>query len=90
MLPHVQKKSDRWSVCVQKVPKTYDYIKELQAAIVDRRIQSDYGMSRTQPMAEDDPRCRGHLSAVPAPTTSAVVEQHRSRIDRSTQDSQDT
>ncbi|XP_078679335.1 uncharacterized protein LOC144914988 [Branchiostoma floridae x Branchiostoma belcheri] len=76
-----QKKSERWSVHVPKQPKTYSYIKTLQACIVNTRIQSGSGMSRTQPLSETDPRRAGNLAGVPPPATSVLVEQHRSRMD---------
>ncbi|KAI8509538.1 hypothetical protein Bbelb_133860 [Branchiostoma belcheri] len=51
-----QKKSERWSIYVPREPKKYLYIKDLQAEIVDKRVDSGRGMSTTQPMSETDPR----------------------------------
>ncbi|XP_066271347.1 uncharacterized protein [Branchiostoma lanceolatum] len=75
-----QKKSDRWTYYNVKVPKDYSYIPELQSRIVAERIDSGRGMSRTQPMSENDPRRRGPLPKHPPPPTAQLVEQHRSRI----------
>ncbi|CAH1243083.1 Hypp7037 [Branchiostoma lanceolatum] len=83
-----QKKSERWSIFVPKQPKKYEYIRELQAAIVNKRIQSGCGMSRTQPMSESDPRRTGNLARLPPPPISELVEKHVSRMEGATQDTE--
>ncbi|XP_035671511.1 uncharacterized protein LOC118412627 [Branchiostoma floridae] len=80
-----QKKSDRWSIYVSKQPKHYAYIRDLQSAIVLKRINSHRGMRRTQPLSETDPRRLGNLASIPAPPTHVLVEQHKSRMTDSTQ-----
>ncbi|CAH1266741.1 Hypp3552 [Branchiostoma lanceolatum] len=74
-----QKKSERWTANTMKEPKKYEYISQLQGLIIRKRITSNRGMSRKQPRPENDPRRRGTLSALPAPPTAMLVQQHRSR-----------
>ncbi|KAI8519210.1 hypothetical protein Bbelb_024670 [Branchiostoma belcheri] len=82
-----QKKSERWSIYVPREPKKYLYIKDLQAEIVDKRVDSGKCMSTTQPMSETDPRRLGTLAKIPPVQTNVLVEQHRSRTDLPTQGS---
>ncbi|KAI8495287.1 hypothetical protein Bbelb_272730 [Branchiostoma belcheri] len=82
-----QKKSERWSIYVPREPNKYLYIKDLQAEIVDKIVDSGRGMSTTQPMSETDPRRLGTLAKIPPVPTNVLVEQHRSRTDLPTQGS---
>ncbi|XP_066305016.1 uncharacterized protein [Branchiostoma lanceolatum] len=82
-----QKKSDRWSIYVPREPKKYNYIQDLQAEIVDARIDSNKGMSRTQPMSASDPRRLGTLARVAPVPTNGLVREHRSRSDMSAENS---
>lgn len=52
----VLKNTRRWSVYAVKTPKTYGYIRELQARIVGKRLSSGVGMPNTRTQCPDDPR----------------------------------
>lgn len=74
-----QKKSGRWTVYAVKVAKDYSYIPDLQAAILQKRLQSDMGMPRCRLRRPDDPRTLGLLPNVPPPSIDSILESHVSR-----------
>ncbi|KAL1005547.1 hypothetical protein UPYG_G00060520 [Umbra pygmaea] len=73
------KKSRRWNLYTIKSEKTYHYIRDLQSAILETRLQSDKGMPRTRKQRTDDPRRLGPLSGVPPPTTQELLQTQISR-----------
>lgn len=74
-----QKKTGRWTVYALKVAKDYNYIPDLQAEIVRRRLQADVGMPRRRVRRPEDPRTLGLLPSVPPPSIDSILESHVSR-----------
>ncbi|CAM4597551.1 unnamed protein product [Leuciscus chuanchicus] len=65
-----------------KEKKDYNYIPDLQKAVLGRRLKSGTGLPRKTILREDDPRRLGLVSsAQPPPPTSELVQKHVSRGD---------
>lgn len=62
-----KKNARRYMLYTLKVSKTYGYIPELQARILQKRLVGK-GMPRRRTLQPDDPRRYGPLPPVPAPT----------------------
>ena len=76
------KKSGGFCLYIKKVKKSYEYIKDLQCAILRCKLDqlaAGRGMPRKRAMRPDDPRRLGTLSGVPAPSTEQILETQRSR-----------
>ncbi|XP_074469043.1 uncharacterized protein LOC141754103 [Sebastes fasciatus] len=67
------KHTRRWSVYAVKTPKTYGYIRELQARIVAKRVSSGVGVPSTRTQRPDDPQRLDPLPLIPPPPTGGGV-----------------
>jgi hypothetical protein len=75
------KRTKRWTVLAQKVPKTYAYIPALQASIIGACMADNKPIARKRGLEEDDPRnIAPTIAAEPAPPTEVLVLQHKSRF----------
>jgi hypothetical protein len=65
-----------------KEPKQYLYIDTIQENIFERRIAAESSMMKKRKvLAADDPRrIAPNLASKPAPSTSQLVAQHKSRL----------
>ncbi|KAL0964150.1 hypothetical protein UPYG_G00319810 [Umbra pygmaea] len=73
------KKSRRWNLYTIKSEKTYHYIRDLQSAILETRLQSDKGMPRTRKQRTDDPKATWSPVRCPTPTTQELLQTQISR-----------
>ena len=73
------KNARRYSLYVLKCGKTYDYIPDLQARIVKRRVTSEAGMPRRRTLRLDDPRRLGVVPPIPPPAMSELMQSQVSR-----------
>ncbi|CAK6981148.1 uncharacterized protein LOC119503727, partial [Scomber scombrus] len=69
----------RWSVYAVKTPKTYSYIRDIQAEIVAKRLSSGVGMPERRPQRPDDPRRLGPIPLIPPPPTQELAEKQLRR-----------
>ena len=73
-----KKKSGRYSLYTLKEHKTYGYIPELQASIVERRLSSG-GLPRKRNLRPTDPRRLGLVARFPAPSIEELVRMQMKR-----------
>ncbi|XP_030268504.1 uncharacterized protein LOC115579134 [Sparus aurata] len=73
------KNARRYSLYALKCEKSYCYISELQARILNRRVTSGVGMPRKRTLRPDDPRQLGVVAPIPPPPTSELVRTQVSR-----------
>ncbi|KAG5277666.1 hypothetical protein AALO_G00090020 [Alosa alosa] len=67
-----KKNARRYMLYTLKASKTYGYIPELQAMILQKRLAGK-GMPRRRTLRPDDPRRYGLLPPVPAPTIQELL-----------------
>ncbi|XP_065103967.1 uncharacterized protein [Paramisgurnus dabryanus] len=72
------KKSRKWSLYVIKEDKDYAYIRDLQSAIIEKKLSSS-AVPRKSKKRPDDPRQYGVLSGIPAPSTGELLDTLVSR-----------
>ncbi|KAK7155158.1 hypothetical protein R3I93_009950 [Phoxinus phoxinus] len=73
------KHARRYSLYALKSEKTYKYISELQAKILNQRLTSGVGMPRRRSLRPNDPRTRGVVPPVPPPPISELMQTQVSR-----------
>ncbi|KAG1952354.1 hypothetical protein F2P79_010275 [Pimephales promelas] len=72
------KKSRKWSLYVIKEDRDYAYIRDLQSAIIEKKLSSS-AVPRKCKKRPDDPRQFGVLSGIPAPSTGELLDTLVSR-----------
>lgn len=72
------KKSRKWSLYVIKEDKDYAYIRDLQSAIIEKKLSSS-AVPRKSKKRPDDSRQYGVLSGIPAPSTGELLDTLVSR-----------
>ena len=68
------KRTKTWSVYTVKTAKDYNYIPDLQKAILGVRLRSKKGLPRRRTLGESDPRRRGTLAEIPPPPTAELAQ----------------
>ncbi|KAL7403019.1 hypothetical protein ABVT39_023207 [Epinephelus coioides] len=71
-----KKRSNRWTLYIEKTPKTYSYIPNLQRHILEKRVSSEGGLPKVMTQR---PRRLGLLPVLPPPSTQDLVQAHVSR-----------